>query len=261
MARPKRRFRHLVQFQPTDAGGFQMPGADGRVLGFVEAWHRKRVSYSPYCIPNELICGTIGRFLGLPIPPFGITYFGKEPYFSSLNFNPTTDQLPPIEPHICAITFPRICTGILFFDVLVANADRHDENLAVDNIDSPKQIVVYDHDQALFGNDGVARLDKLRDRLGVTGGTVTGGNENCLLKAISTTQYFSEWRERIYDIPDWFIKDACDDAIGVGINTSEARAAAGFLKHRKRNLIKILKSPHNGVTTFDEWEPKHALFD
>ena len=27
---------------------------------------------SPYCIPNELICGELGRMLGLPIPPIGL---------------------------------------------------------------------------------------------------------------------------------------------------------------------------------------------
>ena len=46
---------------------------------------------------------------------------------------------------------PDVCTGIVLFDVLIANCDRHDDNLVVDNDIAPREIYVYDHDIALFG--------------------------------------------------------------------------------------------------------------
>lgn len=47
--------------------------ADGRGLGYAQAWHRGKSERSPYAVPNEYICGELGRFLRLPVPPFAIT--------------------------------------------------------------------------------------------------------------------------------------------------------------------------------------------
>lgn len=264
MARRRGRLHFQTEYRQDDTGAFIMEGADGRIDGFVSAWHRTNVAdYSPYCIPNELICGKLGAFLGLPIPPFSITYFNQTPHFSQLNFNPRSDELPPIEPEACAKALPRICTGILLFDVLVANDDRHDKNLAVDNITNPKQVMVYDHEQALFGGggnlSGVPRLTELLDRLGMSGGAVTGGNECCFLQTLNTVQYFDEWRGRIWDIPGWFIEITCDDAVGFGISQHEANEAKKFLIHRKTYLSRIIKDHATTIPLFNDWRPKGDL--
>ena len=47
----------------------------GGMAGNLPALHKwNNQNASAYCIPNELICGELGRFIGLPIPPFGITH-------------------------------------------------------------------------------------------------------------------------------------------------------------------------------------------
>lgn len=261
--RPGRFYYQAVFYE--NASGLMLPGADGRAGGFTPAYHRKNIDSSPFCIPNELICAKLGTFLGLPIPPFSITYFEGKPFFSSLNFNPKDNKLPCIDPIACAAKFPRLCTGILFFDILVANEDRHDGNLAVDNIANPKQIIVYDHEQALFGGGGnyvgVDRLEELQNRLGITGDAVTGGNECCLLKALNTVEYFSEWRERLWDIPDWYIEDTCNAAVGLGIDQTQANAAKRFLIHRKKKIINIIKSCANALSLINNWKPKYVFLD
>ena len=262
----KGRFYYRAQFEQGDTGVCVLPDGAGRISGSVPAWHRINVAdSSPYCIQNELICARIGRVLGLPIPPYSITYFNQQPYFSSLNFDPDErGKQPAIVPEICAERFPWLCTGILFFDILVANEDRHDENLAVDDVGNPRTLVVYDHEQALFGGGGnlcgVERLKTLRDRLGITGSTVTGGNECCLLKSLKTVKFFTEWRNRLWDIPEWFVNETCDAAIEIGLSQPEANAAKDFLLYRKNNVTKIIRSNAKSIPLVDEWRPQNALF-
>jgi hypothetical protein len=88
---------------------------------------------SAYCIPNELICGEIGRFIGLPIPPVAIVSLpdGK-PYVASLDFNLTGHEPPPVDVDACVRLLPSLSTGLLLFDIWVANPDRHNGNFAVD---------------------------------------------------------------------------------------------------------------------------------
>lgn len=261
--RPKGKFYHRAIFKQDDAVAFILP-----VLTVARAVLPKsgiaRMSITPLCVPNEFICAKLGTFLGLPIPPFSITYFNDEPYFTVLNFNPRAEDLPAIDPVICAKKFPELCTGIMFFDILVANEDRHDKNLAVDNVAKPNQLIVYDHDQALFGGggnlSGTVRLNTLRDRLGITGSSLTGGNECCLLRAIDTVEYFEKWRYRISEMPNWFISDTCIFAMELGIDKSQATAAEEFLIYRKKNLGKILKSCGRDIPLIDNWELQNDLF-
>ena len=130
---------------------------------------------TPYCIPNELICAELGRFLGLPIPPAGIVHApAAKPghWFASLDFNLTGNALPPVEPTRCCAELPRLAAGLLLFDALVANCDRHRQNFSIDFLASPPAMNVFDHSHALFGfrdGQGVARLAELRDRLGMSG--------------------------------------------------------------------------------------------
>jgi hypothetical protein len=73
-----------------------------------------------YTVPNEHICGEIGRFLGLPIPPGGLCYKqGHDPehFFASLNFNLTAAMLPPIDPADCVRSLAFESTGIVLFDI------------------------------------------------------------------------------------------------------------------------------------------------
>jgi hypothetical protein len=95
---------------------------------------------SPYFVPNEYFCGELGRFLRLPIPPCALLSAPDHEvtqWFASLDFNYMGNSLPPVLPEKVVEFLPDLSTGVIVFDVLVANGDRHPANLAVDAVYRP----------------------------------------------------------------------------------------------------------------------------
>ena len=233
-------YRALFRIDKKAMGYKDADDGWGRAAGFVMARHRWKEDHTPFRIPNEYICARLGTVLGLPIPPFALTKIsdgGIKLMFSTLDFNPSGIRLPPILPDICMHRMPFLCVGVIAFDVWIANEDRHDENLAVDKVANPKTMRVFDHDQALFGgcNEiGIARLVKLRDRLGITGSGVTGGNPHCLVPHLASDKYFEDWTDRIESIPEWVVTEACSAMLRVALKRDEVDAAIDFLLYRRK---------------------------
>lgn len=223
----------------------------GKSAGFVMARHKCNMVDNPYCIPNEFIAARLGTALGLPLPPFALTKVsdvGRRLLFSNLDFNPGGMRLPRIDPEICMENqrLVPICVGIVVFDIWIANDDRHDKNLAVDRQGRPTLIRVFDHDHSLFGgpcsNDrGIKRLDDLRDRLGITGSTTTGGTEHIFLDHINTDLYLRDWVERVQSLPSWIIREPCRAMhFRGGLSAKEVKAVIDFLRHRQDELPKLV---------------------
>lgn len=234
-------------------------GIAGSQYVTIQAIAKSNGPSAPYCVPNELICGDIGRFFGLPIPPSGIVDVPNapgSPFFSSLDFNLTGNALPPVDPVACFARLPDLSTGLLLFDMLVANCDRHRGNFAVDMLSTPPRMNVFDHGHALFGSlpgEGRRRLADLRDRAGMSGGSRTGGNRHCLIDVISTVSDFGKWLDRIAALPDFFIEDACRAAVGLGITADEANAAIDFLCYRRDHLRDIIRGNRQEFTAIRQW--------
>lgn len=149
---------------------------------------------SPYLIPNEWICGRVASFLGLPIPPFALFRHGLKGkrHFASLRFGERDSTPDDTDPGVLVAKHPKLCSGIILFDVLVANGDRHVGNLKVDDPNNPRSVWVFDHERALLGSwkgEGVKRMSRLRDRLGMSGGSATEGSRHCLLDVINTAEH------------------------------------------------------------------------
>jgi hypothetical protein len=246
--RPK--YRVVFEEDPRFVG--RGDGRYGDVSTFVKACS----DVSPYCVPNELICGEIGRFLRLPVPPFGIvsSTTDKNPLFASMRF--AQDRPPGVDPERCVERFPWLCAGVLLLDIFVANEDRHDENLAADSRSNPKQLYVFDHDVALFGwksGGAIERLGLLRDRLGVSGSPVTRGNRHCFLDLVSNVDHMREWIQRISTIPEWFIDAVCREAVGTGVSAKEAAAGADFLKGRRYQMDSIIRNFQSEFKAVRDW--------
>jgi hypothetical protein len=232
------------------------------VMGFIAARHKwNRADESPYCVANEIICAELGRFIGLPIPPYAITRtvgdeFSDRDLVSSLDFNWDGRNLSPVEPDYCVKALPSLCTGIVAFDVLIANADRHDENVAVDRTDSPKDMRVFDHDGALFGNiagEGINRLNAMEGRLGITGNAPTGGNRHIFIDTVVTNEHFNFWIKRLYEIPEGFIERLCNRAKEFGITQEESSRAERFLASRKREIQGLIVKYRSEFTGIKSW--------
>lgn len=212
----------------------------------------------PYCIPNELISLEIGRFLGLPIPPGGIvrSRTTADPLFASLDFNLAGDSLPPIDPAECVAQLPELSAGILLFDALIGNCDRHTGNLAMDTSAAPPRLNLFDHSHALFGaipEQGSERLAQIRDRLGLTPGEWTGVTRHCLLPEIQSDDHFGTWLDRIGRLPDFLIENACRSAVDLGITADQAESAVDFLRHRRDHLRQIIDNSRSDFLRIDQW--------
>jgi hypothetical protein len=214
-----------------------------------------------YCIPNELICAELGRFLRLPVPPVGIvSQVRGGPLFASLNFNLTGDSLPPVNVASCVKDLPKLSAGLLIFDIWIANCDRHEENFSVDFFGNPPQMNIFDHSHALFGfaaGQGETRLMALRERLGISWTTNhpvdSGQHRHCLLDAVNDDDHFDFWLNRIKATPDFYIEAICQDAEPYGLTAREVKAAIDFLKARRDNMIKIINNNKNEFSAIQAW--------
>lgn len=234
-------------------------GVAGSQFASISAVAKCNSDAAPYCIPNELICSEIARFLCLPVPPAGIIHAPEASptdWFASLDFNLTGDALPPIDPVRCAAELADLSTGLLLFDILVANCDRHRGNLSANFLVDPPEMNVFDHSHALFGfveSQGMQRLIGLRERLGVSGGSQTRGNRHCLLDALTADEHFGKWLERISLLPDFLIEDVCNQAVGFGIDANEAGAAMDFIRHRRDRLSRIVDDNRSEFRGIQQW--------
>jgi hypothetical protein len=219
---------------------------------------KKNCPAAPYCVANEWVCGEIGRFLGLSVPPAGVFYppKGNDLLFASLDFNLTGGTLPPVNATKCAVVLPEESAGLLLFDILIANSDRHGRNFSVDYSSKPPKMNVFDHGHAMFGKDsgeGAARLARLRDRLAISAGSRTAGNRHCLLDQVDTDVHFGRRIERIRQIPNYVIEDLCSELPGLGCTKPEAVAAEDFLKHRREKLSQIVEENKSQFSGIRSW--------
>lgn len=216
---------------------------------------------APYCIPNELICGELGRFLRLPVPPVGIvSQASGGPLFASLDFNLAGNSLPPVNVASCVKALPLLSTGLLLFDIWVANCDRHAANFSVDSLANPLQMNIFDHSHALFGyaaGQGETRLNALRDRLGISWTSNhpvdSGQHRHCLLDAVNDDNYFAFWLNRIEVTPDFYIEEICKDASPYGLTAQEVTGAIDFLKARRDNMKEIISRNQPEFSSIQAW--------
>ncbi len=269
MAKPsgksKARYLFRAVFLPDpDRDDFIGPDRYGKGFGYTHAIHKTKWEYSPFCIPNEFVAARIGQFLGLPIPPFGISTddSGNE-FFTSLDFDFEQHegkriQLPGIVPDVCWKALPQLATGVTLFDILIANSDRHEKNLVADNVTKPSRLIVFDHDQALLGGGnpqlrGVQRLKKLSNSLGITAGKISGGVPHCLVSHIDTAEHFEHWVNRIGAIPNWVFPEVCAEARKYGLSKAESTELNRFLVTR-RNVFQALLDVHRAsFPAIKEW--------
>lgn len=215
-----------------------------------------------FTVANEFICARLGSFLGLPIPPFALLQQkGRtDVWFGSIDYSLTGQSLPPIDPPDCVNEFPELSTGIILFDVWIANTDRHVGNLNMDTSPGkPTRLNVFDHSHALFRFDGEVRPNQLINEFAITEKTETGANRHCLLDALETPDHFQEWHRKFDQIPDFLIEETCATATEAGIlSGAESATAIRFLRQRKSKLRDLIKQNRQEFTSIiDPW----PLFD
>ncbi len=212
----------------------------------------------PYLIANEFISARIAQYLGLPIPPFSVLRkkTRKTAMFASYSYESDTSP-SDVRPDVCINKLPSLCAGVLVFDILIGNCDRHRGNLKVDSPANPTRMYLIDHDLALFNrvpSNGIARLNSIEGRLGISGGSVSGGNRHVFLDQRMQSGSLKDWCTRIEKIPDWFIQESCEYAKGLGPKKSELSHLEKFLLERRRTIATIVFENKSELVNITDWD-------
>lgn len=168
----------------------------------------------------------------------------KKLHYLSLNVGQEGRELPPIIPPDFCEEEPWWAAGIAVFDVWIANADRHRENLSRDTtFDSePPRVSVFDHGHALFGTDpptGVERLELAEKSLGCVDDEQCIARDSCLIDQALDPGLMDEWVQRIVQVPPFVIRDVCreiSETPGLNVDRLAADKLARWLEARASKL-------------------------
>jgi uncharacterized tellurite resistance protein B-like protein len=206
----------------------------------------------PLAVVNELICADLARAVRLPIPPsFLVHDKDAKPYHVSLNFHLSGEDLPPADAAAIATDFPELACGVILFDMWVCNSDRHASNIAYDK--AMKQVTLFDHSHAfLHGQQGKTFLENLRSQPAIGG--------HCLASQIMKVDGFKTWQDRISAVPEFYIREAVQQTVGIGTMTADlAIFATDYLLDRRKRLPELIQA-HRALfpkVELDLWdEPK-----
>jgi hypothetical protein len=133
-------------------GGPVGQGATGSVYVGMSAVAKKATPGEPYIVGNELVCNMLAKALLLPCPPGALLQKNGDVYFCSLDFNSAGQALPPINASVVVGAHPELSWGVLLFDVLAMNGDRHPQNISYDS--QSDELTIFDHSHAFMTPNG-----------------------------------------------------------------------------------------------------------
>jgi hypothetical protein len=194
----------------------------------VAAVAKKPSAAEPNTVINELISSLIARALFLPIAPGALLEHSGDTYFFSMNFNLAGQALPPTNVPLLLSEQIETCWGILLFDILMMNIDRHANNLSYDTV--TKDVQIFDHGRTFLSlsqtiDDVIANC---KDKPGIA--------NHCLQNTINSWFGFDLWVERIKALPNYFIECAVIELRKIGFPFGKVRAAQDFLKSRRDGI-------------------------
>lgn len=207
-------------------------GATGACYVGIAGVAKKATAAQPYIVANEIFCNSMARILLLPCPPGATLDKAGEPYFFSLDFNLAGQALPPASASAIVALDPRLAWGIILFDMLVMNDDRHSMNISHDT--AAQKVQIFDHSHAFLRPQG-----DISATLAANDGNICIGG-HCLAQEINTFDGFDIWNERIKQIPDYFIEGLVEACSLVGLPDAHKNVCTDFMKKRRSELEDIL---------------------
>ncbi len=212
---------------------------------------------SPYLLANEWIAANIARFLRLPVPPFSIAGKRSQSTRMFISYSYDGDTTPDdVIPDKLYEKHSLAATGVVVFDILIANSDRHGANLKVDKPNNPSTFYLIDHERALFyiyKGEGKKRLASRIDRLGVTDGADSNQEWHCLVELVDSIDHLGHWVERVKSIPDWFLDEVCDEVWKISLTKGECDAVKEFLKRRRDDIGPLILAHRDRFPLISEW--------
>ena len=223
----------------------------------------------PFTVPNEYICSSIAKELGITTPTFHVTHLEGRYYFVSELITGSYD-LPAINPKEAVSQNPYAATGIILLDILIANADRKEADLWFDP--KTKQIYAFDYSHALLGYrrppgfNGVhesgthQRLNSMTEKLGILKEDDPCCTGHCLVPFLKTGAYISHWAERIAKLSDSFIQEivetgfSYDDGESHKLSLREQQFCIQFLCKRKSQIISLIAKHRDKFPGISQWD-------
>jgi len=128
--------------------------------------------------------------------------------------------------------------GIILFDALIMNADRHPQNISYNR--QTKDVTIFDHSHAFLRPNGDvdAILSATKDLPSIGG--------HCLASEINTWNGFTTWTARIQAIPDYYVEGAIDAGCHVGLPRDKRGVVYDFMRAR-RDAIETMITNHRGI--------------
>jgi hypothetical protein len=222
-------------------------GATGAIHLGIAGVAKRATGSQPYVVSNELLCNRIAASLLLPCPPGALVEKEDEIYFFSLDFNVSGQALPPASAQRIVVERPRLAWGIVLFDILVMNGDRHAQNIAHDRANG--SVRIFDHSHAFAGVSGdigatmPARVETLN----------IGGH--CLAAEVSLPDGFEMWCSRIKSLPDFLFQGAVEEACNLGYPGEHAGLCIDTLQKRRNSIDKLVKDNLSSFPKLQGIEP------
>jgi hypothetical protein len=242
----------LTQLHTATRGGANQ-SIDAEVRGVA-----KSNETFPYTTANEVVALHIGRALGLPIPAGVIAEDGSgRLFFLSLDVSKTGHTLPPVHPPDVVAQERFLSAGSVIFDFLIANEDRNTSNLSLDPAFTPPRLSLYDHGHALLGSgnpQGGARLNGLASSPGCLGPPTCTGTRQALLDHVSSASDVEAWIERIEQMSDYVVRDACAQlSDAVNVPSALATELGDWLCATKQGIRGLVESNHAEFRAVTTW--------
>lgn len=228
-------------------------GASGTREVQLKAFAKENGPGHPFVVANEFVASRLGHRIGLPLPPGTMIEAedpAQHPAWVTVAFS--KDVPPPVDPSNVVQKEPELAAGVLVFDLLIANFDRHAGNLRFKD----GRLDIFDHSHSLFGVDGAAQdnLKVLRDAFVLDGPTLWGQkwNRNCLLDHLTNASHILNWADEVqYQLKERFLRQVCEEVVGLGIGLDKAdgEALCLFLSYRRDKLKQLMKANQGEFTS------------
>jgi hypothetical protein len=228
-------------------------GASNTVFAQLGGYAKVPTAGAPFVVINEFVASRLGAAAGLPVPPGCLigNHASGDVAWVTLSYLPSHRMVPPVDPAVVATGFPALAAGVVVFDFVIGNTDRHNGNLAL--VSGPvlssagpsqqERLEVFDHSHAVVNNgihNGVVSasgyLSANKDQFIISG--------NCLLAHITSLDNLMAWGRRVRSLlPDDVIDEVCAEAAMItgSFTASDAAALGDFLKTRRDTVEDVLR--------------------
>lgn len=225
--------------------GDKLDGASEPRRGTVAAICMPRTDDDYFGPASEIICARVAPLIGLDVPP-GVLARDEagDIYFASLDFTAVGGP-PSADLAAFVAAKPELAAGVVVFDCWVANEDRMMDNLAYDA--GADEVILFDHDQALFGPPGAFWVDDPDDP----------HCDSSLVELLRDARPIRAWADKVAAVPGDLLRKACEAILIGGIyDSDDANAAHDFLAARQPRIRDLIKG---GIGRFLELENPDAI--